>query len=111
MRPKVLSALRRILAGLESRVPYDLSPDTLIGELADEAPLYDRPHGVKPYRPAPMEAPEFSSKDLNADLLALVGSGDLCSKRWIWQQYDYMVRTNTIAGPGVKLLQPASRPP
>ncbi|HSR08196.1 MAG TPA: phosphoribosylformylglycinamidine synthase subunit PurL, partial [Bryobacteraceae bacterium] len=69
-------------------------------ELADEAPLYDRPHNVKPYRPAPMEAPEFKSRDLNADLLALVGSGDLCSKRWIWQQYDYTVRTNTIAGPG-----------
>jgi phosphoribosylformylglycinamidine synthase len=48
-----------------------------------------------------MEAPEIPpSRDLNADLLALVGSGDLCSKRWIWQQYDYMVRTNTLAGPG-----------
>jgi phosphoribosylformylglycinamidine synthase len=70
-------------------------------ELADEAPLYDRPHGVAPFRPAPLAAPEIpSSKDLNADLMALVGSGDLCSKRWIWEQYDYMVRTNTIAGPG-----------
>src|SRR6201994_2918806 len=28
-------------------------------ELADEAPLYDRPHGVAPYRPAPMESPEL----------------------------------------------------
>jgi phosphoribosylformylglycinamidine synthase II len=70
-------------------------------ELADEAPLYDRPHGVSPYRPAPLEAPEIpASRDLNADLLAVVGSGDLCSKRWIWQQYDYMVRTNTLSGPG-----------
>lgn len=69
-------------------------------ELADEAPLYDRPHNAAPYRPAPMEAPAFQSKDLNKDLLALVGSADLCSKRWIWQQYDYMVRTNTVAGPG-----------
>src|SRR5271163_1416391 len=69
-------------------------------ELADEAPLYDRPHDVKAYRSAPMEAPEFASRDLTADLLALVGSGDLCSKRWIWQQYDYSVRTNTVAGPG-----------
>jgi len=68
--------------------------------LADEAPLYDRPHNVPPYRPAPMEAPHFASRDFNADLLALVGSADLCSKRWIWQQYDYMVRTNTVAGPG-----------
>ncbi|HXP88030.1 MAG TPA: phosphoribosylformylglycinamidine synthase subunit PurL [Bryobacteraceae bacterium] len=70
-------------------------------ELADEAPLYDRPHGVAPYRSAPMDAPEIpSSADLNGDLLKLLGSGDLCSKRWIWQQYDYTVRTNTLAGPG-----------
>ncbi len=69
-------------------------------ELADEAPLYDRPHDVAPYRPAPMEAPEFGSRDLNGDLLALLASGDVCSKRWIWQQYDYTVRTNTLAGPG-----------
>jgi phosphoribosylformylglycinamidine (FGAM) synthase-like enzyme len=32
--------------------------------------------------------------------LKLLGSGDVCSKRWIWQQYDYTVRTNTLAGPG-----------
>ncbi len=69
-------------------------------ELADEAPLYDRPHNVAPYRPAPMDSPAFSSSDLNGDLLKLLGSSDLCSKRWIWQQYDYTVRTNTIAGPG-----------
>jgi phosphoribosylformylglycinamidine synthase len=47
-----------------------------------------------------MKAPEFTSDDLNADLLAVLGSGDVCSKRWIWQQYDYSVRTNTLAGPG-----------
>jgi len=29
-----------------------------------------------------------------------VGSPDLCSKRWIWEQYDYSVCTNTVAGPG-----------
>jgi phosphoribosylformylglycinamidine synthase len=69
-------------------------------ELADEAPLYDRPHDAPPFRTAPMAAPEFASKDLHQDLLMLLGSGDLCSKRWIWQQYDYTVRTNTIAGPG-----------
>ncbi len=70
-------------------------------ELADEAPLYDRPHGVAPYRPAPMEVPDIPrSRDLNSDLLELLGSGDLCSKRWIWQQYDTSVRTNTLQGPG-----------
>ncbi|HEY6357991.1 MAG TPA: phosphoribosylformylglycinamidine synthase subunit PurL [Vicinamibacterales bacterium] len=69
-------------------------------QLADEAPLYDRPHNVAPYRSAPMEAPSFSSQDLTGDLLKLLASGDVCSKRWIWQQYDYTVRTNTIEGPG-----------
>jgi phosphoribosylformylglycinamidine synthase len=70
-------------------------------ELADEAPLYDRPHNTPPYRPAPVEAPAIpASRDLNADLLTLLASGDLCSKHWIWQQYDYTVRTNTLAGPG-----------
>ncbi len=68
-------------------------------ELADEAPLYDRPH-TRPFRKAPAEAPPFGSRDLSADLAMLVGSDDLCSKRWIWEQYDYMVRTNTVAGPG-----------
>jgi len=70
--------------------------------LADEAPKYDRPHDVKPYRKAPLDAPADipESADLTADLLRLIGSPDLCSKRWIWQQYDYQVRTNTLAGPG-----------
>jgi phosphoribosylformylglycinamidine synthase II len=67
--------------------------------LADEAPRYDRLH-TTPLRTAPMQAPAFGSADLKGDLLKLVASADLCSKRWIWEQYDYMVRTNTTAGPG-----------
>jgi phosphoribosylformylglycinamidine synthase len=69
--------------------------------LADEAPKYDRPHNVKPFRKAPLEAPPIPvSADLAGDLIKLVSSADLCSKRWIWEQYDYQVRTNTLAGPG-----------
>ncbi len=67
--------------------------------LADEAPVYDRPY-TKPQRQAPLTAPVFHSEDLLGDLKRLLGSGDLCSKEWIWEQYDYMVRTNTVAGPG-----------
>jgi phosphoribosylformylglycinamidine synthase len=44
--------------------------------------------------------PVPSSADLNADLRALLASPDISPKRWIWEQYDYMVRTNTLAGPG-----------
>ncbi len=68
-------------------------------DLADEAPLYNRPY-TKPYRKAPMEGPAQTAGDAQADLLKMLASGDLCSKRWIWEQYDYMVRTNTLAGPG-----------
>jgi phosphoribosylformylglycinamidine synthase II len=69
--------------------------------LADEAPKYDRPHNVRPFRKAPLHPPAIpASQDLNADLLRLIASPDLCSKRWIWEQYDYQVRTNTLAGPG-----------
>ncbi len=70
-------------------------------QLADEAPLYDRPHNTEPFRTAPLEPPDIPvSKDLTADLLKILGSQDVCSKRWIWQQYDQSVRTNTLAGPG-----------
>ncbi|HEX4593759.1 MAG TPA: phosphoribosylformylglycinamidine synthase subunit PurL [Bryobacteraceae bacterium] len=72
-------------------------------DLADEAPLYDRPH-TKPYRPVPMNAPPIPSRAtagaITSDLIALLGSSDICSKRWIWEQYDHTVRTNTIVGPG-----------
>ena len=67
--------------------------------LADEAPGYNRPF-TTPLRTAPSNGPDMRSSDLTADLKALLASGDLCSKKWIWEQYDYQVRTNTIAGPG-----------
>lgn len=67
--------------------------------LADEAPRYHRPF-TKPLREAPLRGPEIRSADLTADLQKLLASGDLCSKRWISEQYDSQVRTNTIAGPG-----------
>jgi len=70
-------------------------------ELADEAPLYDRPH-TRPRRTAPMEPPAGwnNKQDLAGSLKTVLGSGDVCSKRWIWKQYDYQVRTNTLEGPG-----------
>jgi phosphoribosylformylglycinamidine synthase subunit PurL len=68
--------------------------------LADEAPRYNRPF-TTPLRTAPLHRADTHSKDLTSDLKALLSSGDLCSKRWIWEQYDHQVRTNTVAGPGL----------
>lgn len=44
------------------------------------------------------EVPE--PEDLGAALLDLLGSPNLCSRRWVWEQYDHTVQTNTVAGPG-----------
>ena len=55
-----------------------------------------------PCRPQVADAsrPHFPPKPTcRRALPALLASPDLCSKRWIWEQYDYQVRTNTIAGP------------
>ncbi|MGA7240576.1 MAG: phosphoribosylformylglycinamidine synthase subunit PurL [Bryobacteraceae bacterium] len=69
-------------------------------ELADEAPLYHRPYTRPPQRPeAPVKARWVNPQDA---LPALMASADICSKRWIWEQYDYQVRTNTVAGPGAE---------
>ncbi|MBI4891058.1 MAG: phosphoribosylformylglycinamidine synthase subunit PurL [Acidobacteria bacterium] len=99
--------------GLDARIVGEVKDDGMMrvknhGEvvaeipsrpLADEAPVYHRPF-TKPLRPEKMDAPAFASKDLTADLYTLAGSQDLCDKRWIWEQYDHMVRTNTVEGPG-----------
>jgi phosphoribosylformylglycinamidine synthase II len=69
-------------------------------ELADEAPLYDRPH-TTPMRKAPLDPPSrLPVADVQDSLATLLAAPDICNKRWIWQQYDHQVRTNTIAGPG-----------
>ena len=70
--------------------------------LSHDAPLYDRPR-TKPRRTAPLEAPlppEPSAEALLTALREMLRSPELCSKRWIWEQYDHQVRTNTTAGPG-----------
>jgi phosphoribosylformylglycinamidine synthase len=73
--------------------------------LTDDAPLYRRPVGTWK-APVPLEPPEEIlaqlAKDRNytADLKRLLASANVCSKRWVHEQYDTMVQTNTVIGPG-----------
>lgn len=70
--------------------------------LTDDAPSYDRPSS-KPWRSAPLDPPslfEPSKREIQEGFEALLVSPDICSKRWIYEQYDHMVRTNTTQGPG-----------
>ncbi len=71
--------------------------------LTDDAPVYKRP--LKRWEPpVDREKPEHirlgESADLTAQLKQLLASPNICSKRWVWQQYDHMVQTNTVDAPG-----------
>jgi phosphoribosylformylglycinamidine synthase len=73
--------------------------------LTDDAPLYNRPVGTWkcPAPPVPSEAVQAQlaeDRDFTADLIKLLSSANVCSKRWVHEQYDTMVQTNTVIGPG-----------
>jgi phosphoribosylformylglycinamidine synthase II len=98
--------------------------------LTDDAPVYKRPlarweppvsrempewvklrsrepQGLKPLSVdasnGTAEAVPFQSQnhaDFTAHLKQLLASPNICGKRWVWQQYDHMVQTNTVEAPG-----------
>jgi len=77
--------------------------------LTDDAPLYHRPVGEwkRPEQikvpldpPAEVLAALNAPRDYTADLKKLLASSNICSKRWVYEQYDSMVQTNTVQGPG-----------
>ncbi len=80
---------------LEGEMPID--------SLTDAAPVYNRP--IK----RPEEQDERNTLDLNAIdipsdfnslMLEMISSPNLASRRWIYRQYDHMVRTDTVVRPG-----------
>jgi phosphoribosylformylglycinamidine synthase len=73
--------------------------DLPIKELGDEAPGYDRPWAA-PRAPVPLDAASLPPTDIADALLKLVGSADLSSRRWVWEQYDHLVQGNTVQKPG-----------
>ncbi|HJU04043.1 MAG TPA: phosphoribosylformylglycinamidine synthase subunit PurL [Nitrospiraceae bacterium] len=71
--------------------------------LADDGPRYERPNAPPAYQDYLQSLnmdvlPDV--KDATAVLLTLLESPTIASKRWIYQQYDHMVRTNTLVRPG-----------
>jgi phosphoribosylformylglycinamidine synthase len=76
----------------------ETAADIPLAPLADDAPCYDRPSVPTPKREPLADVPECT--DVAADLVKLVGSPDLASRRWIWEQYDHMVGADTVQRPG-----------
>jgi phosphoribosylformylglycinamidine synthase subunit PurL len=76
--------------------------DVPVDALAEDAPVYHKPSKVPAYyeefQAMEQEIPQVS--DLKETLLQLLSQPTIASKEWVYNQYDYMVRTNTVVSPG-----------
>ena len=83
----------------------EIMADLPIAALTDEAPLYDRKQAAGGRRQAAALNAQHSALsaqrfDYGESLLKLLASPNICSKKWVYRQYDHMVRTNTAILPG-----------
>jgi phosphoribosylformylglycinamidine synthase len=96
----------KVVEGNNLRVFHNgtLMADLPVAALTDEAPKYERPIAESEPRLVgvaggltPLQRPAVSSEQALKTLLA---SPNICSKHWVYEQYDTMVRTNTAVLPG-----------
>ncbi|MDD3371066.1 MAG: phosphoribosylformylglycinamidine synthase subunit PurL [Alphaproteobacteria bacterium] len=80
----------------------EVEVDIEVAPLVEKSPVYNRPWEPTPAQPdipaASYPLPE--GETALSVLEKLLATPDLCSKRWIWEQYDSLVRANTAQGPG-----------
>ena len=81
-----------------------LEADIPVDTVTDAAPKYNRPMDGSKFKISDsnfqIENQKPKTKDLNEALKLLLQSPNICSKRWVYEQYDTMVRTNTAILPG-----------
>lgn len=78
----------------------EIKTDIPLDTLANNAPKYNRPWTIGDKLPliAPDDVPAPDS--LPDTLVQMMGLPDLCSRRWVWEQYDHMVMGDTVGRPG-----------
>ncbi len=82
------------------RKDNELCADIPVEPLVSQSPIYDRPH-EKTKTPAILSANDIpATEPVRRSLMRLLASPDLASRRWIWEQYDYLVRGETVIRPG-----------
>src|SRR5699024_11941810 len=81
------------------RLNGEVKADLPLKALSGAAPEYNRPWVPTPQAAAPaaLDLPQHDPADA---LLRLMGSPGLCSRRWIWEQFDHSVGADTVVGPG-----------
>jgi len=75
-----------------------IEADIALDPLAEQAPLYHRPTAETPKRPALGEVADPAG--LAPALLTLIACPDLCSRAWVWNQYDSTIGGQTVQRPG-----------
>jgi phosphoribosylformylglycinamidine synthase II len=91
-----VTATGRLVLTMHGEIVADMPVEPLVSQ----APLYDRPFVTTPKR-RPIDAASLPVlPDMIAALRTLLGCPDLCSKRWIWEQYDHLVGGDTVQRPG-----------
>jgi phosphoribosylformylglycinamidine synthase II len=77
--------------------------DIPVAPIVHEAPCYDRP-AQEPRWQRDVQKLDLKDvplpDDLNEVFVKLASSANLCCKKWVWEQYDHMVMTNTVVRPG-----------
>ncbi len=74
--------------------------DIPIGALADDAPIYDRPAAEPKIQPPAKSAIATKHPETSKAIRALLDSPNVASKKWVYRQYDSIVQSNTVQGPG-----------
>jgi phosphoribosylformylglycinamidine synthase len=95
----------RVVEGNRLKVFHNgnLEADLPVDAVTDEAPKYERPMSPKSKVQSPKSKTEDrrpKTEDQNEALKMLLASPNICSKHWVYEQYDHMVRTNTAVLPG-----------
>lgn len=80
----------------------EIVADVPVDALAEDAPVYHKPSRepiyYQEFQALEVEVPQV--EDLNETLKQILSQPTVASKEWVYNQYDYMVRTNTVVAPG-----------
>ncbi len=86
----------RVTASLGGVVVADVPARSL----ADEGPVYERPLAPERRERREPRAPKSCGLPLRDAFLKVLSSPNVASKRWVFEQYDFLVQGGTVAGPG-----------
>jgi phosphoribosylformylglycinamidine synthase subunit PurL len=78
----------------------EVKADLPIKDLGDQAPEYDRPWVAPKAKPFLKSEDVPAPNDLKAAILKILGSPDMSSRRWVWEQYDHLIQSNSAQVPG-----------